>query len=338
MVPKLHAKGASFRGCAQYLLHDKGKATSSERVEWVETHNLPVEDPHVAWRLMAACALDAPRLKTEAGIKSTGRKSTNSVLHMSLAWHPDEAERLDRAEMVQAAHGALAALGASDRQAIMVAHNDEKHPHLHLLVNRVSPEDGRMLSLSKEKLKLSAWAESYEKARGQIYCEERVLNNAARARGEFTRAAKEAPRHVFELESDAREASAGDPKGFQALRAAEREKDRLLSRKGFAQTKRHRAQWQDLLASHEARTRRFIRQSEKPSEKPRRMCVSASGPIGASLSAPTGTSWSRLVSESRHYAGGSTTPGALGGTRASPRRSAATRQTPSLQRAESSAR
>ncbi len=201
MVPKLHAKGASFKGAAAYLLHDKDRAVTSERVEWVETRNLATSDRQVAWKVMAATAMDAGRLKQQAGVKNTGRRSTDSVLHFSLSWHPDEQTGLSRAEMRRAAFGAIRALGADDRQAMLICHNDEKQPHLHVVVNRISAQDGRMLSSSKEKLNLSQWAHSYEQERGKVLCAQRAINNAARDRDEFTRGKKDRSRNVYEVEA-----------------------------------------------------------------------------------------------------------------------------------------
>lgn len=248
MVPKLHAKGKSFRGCATYLLHDKGRASTSERVEWTETRNLATEDPEVAWRVMAATSMDQGRLKTQAGIKNTGRKSKDHVLHLTLSWHPDEAEALSREEMLRAANGALQALDAGDRQVLFVSHNDEPQPHVHLMINRVSPEDGRMLSSSKEKLALSRWAEAYEKERGQVYCEERVLNNAARDRNEFTRGGKDKPRHIFELE-----AANDNPVDVNTVRVEERKKDAILAKRRRELVDRHARQWQEFQAAHKRR-------------------------------------------------------------------------------------
>ena len=34
MVPKIHARGRSFKGAAAYLLHDKNRAKSADRVAW----------------------------------------------------------------------------------------------------------------------------------------------------------------------------------------------------------------------------------------------------------------------------------------------------------------
>ncbi len=246
MIPKLHKKGTSFRGAALYLLHDK-EASTSERVASTETRNLATKNPEAAWRVMAATALDQARLKSEAGIKTTGRKSKDSVLHLTLSWHPDEAEELTRDEMNAAADGALKALKAEGHQALYVIHDDEPQPHIHIVVNRISPTDGRMLSSSKEKLALSKWAQAYEKERGTIYCEDRVLNNAARARGQYVRGQKDVPRHIFELQ-----ASNDNEPWVVKLRQEQQAKDLKVRHKQLAQRSRHAEGWQTLHSEHES--------------------------------------------------------------------------------------
>lgn len=249
MIPKIHPKGSSFKGAAAYLLHDKDGASTAERLAWVETRNLATDDPELAWRIMAATAMDQDRLKQEAGIKSTGRKSKASVLHFSLSWHEEEAEELTREEMLRAAAGALRALGAEDRQSMIISHNDEPHPHLHVLLNRVSQEDGRLLSSSREKLELSKWAQAYEEDRGKIYCEDRVLNNAARARGEFTRAAKDKPRNIYEAEVPANDNS----ERAAAIQAEQRRKAAELSAQARDMRARHQSLLESLAADHRER-------------------------------------------------------------------------------------
>lgn len=257
MVPKLHAKGRSFRGAAAYLLHDKGRAKTAHRVAWAETRNLATEDPETAWRIMAATAMDQERLKAQAGVKNTGRKSADSVLHLTLSWHPDEKAALTREEMLRAGHGALRALNAEDRQALFVCHDDEPQPHLHVLLNRVSPDDGRMLSSSKEKLALSQWAEAYEKERGQVLCEERVINNAARKRGEYVRGEPDKPRHIYELEAtNDNRPDAGQVRDEQRRRDAEAAKrDREIKQ-------RQAKAWRELVERHKNRVRE-IREGAK---------------------------------------------------------------------------
>jgi len=261
MVPKLHAKGSSFKGVAAYVLHDKGRAESADRVGFTETRNLAVNDPDLAWRIMAATAMDQGRLKAEAGVKNTGRKSDKHVLHLTLNWHPDQ--KPSREDMLEAADGALKSLGASKHQALIVQHTDEAHPHLHLVVNRVSPIDGRHLSSSKEKLKLSAWAQGYEEKTG-IVCENRVVNNAQRQRGEYVRGRKDQSRHIFEAQ---RASFANDNDRSAGVRAEQKAKDHALALRGRNLAKQHAGQWDRIEQDHGERKaaagRALARQKEK---------------------------------------------------------------------------
>lgn len=187
MVPKVPdnggGRGSSFKGVAAYVLHDKDSTHSAERVAWTHTENLCTVDPDLAWRIMAATAMDAPRLKREAGVKNTGRQSDQSVFHYTIAWHPEEAQDLNKEEMLRAARLSLRALGVEDRQALIVAHSDEEQPHLHIVINRVSPEDGRMWVDRHSKRKLRDFASDYERERGKIYCPQREANRLAREAG-----------------------------------------------------------------------------------------------------------------------------------------------------------
>ena len=132
---------------------------------------------------MAAVALDQGRLKTEAGIKNTGRKSKNHVLHYTLSWAEDQ--QPSREEMMRAVNGSLGVLGekagkkggrkgkagreavrdqfATEHQVLVVAHEDTDEPHVHVVVNRVHPEHGVMLPTSQDFKRLSRWAEKYER-------------------------------------------------------------------------------------------------------------------------------------------------------------------------------
>jgi|TARA_B100000614_G_scaffold207349_1_gene189811 hypothetical protein len=248
MVPKLHPKGLSFKGAAAYLLHDKG-ADTSDRVAWTSTRNLATQDANIAWRVMAATAMDQQRLKQNAGIKNTGRKSARSVLHLTLSWHEDQADELDHAAMLNAAESAIDALSASDHQAMIVSHTDEPHPHVHILINRVNPSDGRMLSSSKEKLKLSQWAEDYEKQSGKVYCHERVINNAARRRGEYVRGVRSQARHLYEAEQ---QMPANDNMA-QNVRDTERRRDAAVGKRMREMRQRHKQEWARLEQNHKQR-------------------------------------------------------------------------------------
>ena len=176
----------------------EAEARRARRVEWTETRNLATNDPMRAARIMEATARDASELKRLSGVKATGRKLTKPLCHYSLSWGKDE--RPSRQEMNRAVTGSLQTLGLEDRQALVVAHGDTKCPHVHVIVNRVSPEHGKAAKLSGSRLKLSKWAEGYERRQGRIRCQHRVWNNAKRARGERVRREPRLPRSRWQRE------------------------------------------------------------------------------------------------------------------------------------------
>ena len=255
MVPNVAKKGSSFKGAALYYLHDKREhwepdRLTSDRVAWTSTRNMPTENPELAWRIMAATAMDQDRLKAEAGVKNTGRKSNASVYSYSLAWHPDEHKLLSKAEMMRAADESLKAIGVTGHQVLIVCHRDEPHPHVHVIVNRVSPEDGRMLSDSNDRVKLSQWAEAYERERGKIWCQERVANNAHRAGGAFVRASSPTPRS---MEKDFDQARGADPIAAKRERDEAKARAGKLAAAGTDMAKRNKVEWATIAKRHQDR-------------------------------------------------------------------------------------
>ena len=163
----------------------KSAKPGAKRVLWTETRNLATNDVMRGSRLMEATARDAPVLKKLAGVKATGRKLKKPMVHYSLSWAPDE--RPIQWTMRQAVDGSLKALGLENRQALVVAHGDRAHPHVHVIVNRVDPETGKAANMGRDRIKLSKWAEGYEREQGRIRCHQRQANNYRRARGGWVR-------------------------------------------------------------------------------------------------------------------------------------------------------
>ncbi len=265
MVPNVTDRGTSFKGALAYYLHDKKQdgeeATfTSDRIEWTTTRNFYKDDldPEMAGRIMAATAMDQDRLKREAGIKASGQKSKGPVYAYSIAWHPDEAEQLNKAEMLKAAEQSLEAIGAEDRQAIIVCHNDEPQPHVHLIVNLVSQEDGRNLTVHADFNKLDNWALDYRRARGQehLYTPARAQKAEAKEaskRGEdveFVRGEKSVPRHMV---ADYERAKAANPKAAKRVLGRERRLDYELARESIEARKAFKQEFQDLDDRHEVR-------------------------------------------------------------------------------------
>src|SRR5216684_2865034 len=77
---------------------------------------------------MNATALQTPRAQEPA-------------YHIALSFAPEDP--VDRAMMEGVADRLLARLGLAEHQAVLVAHRDRPHAHVHLVVNRIHPETGR---------------------------------------------------------------------------------------------------------------------------------------------------------------------------------------------------
>lgn len=166
-------------------MHDAGQKKTRDRIDWVMTQHLGDMDPDDAWFPMFRTWRDRTALKIAAGIPTTGRDNTRPVLHYTLAWHKDDnpsAEHMQRVVLES-----LKVLGLGEHQALIAAHTDKEHLHVHVVVNTVHPETGKTAKLTFSKLEFSRWAEAYERAHG-IHCEERIRNNAERARIKAERA------------------------------------------------------------------------------------------------------------------------------------------------------
>lgn len=240
-----------------YLLHDTGHAKTTERVAWTHTMNLATSDASAAARLMAYVAMDADRLKKAAGVPLTGRKSNKSVKHISVSWPEEQREDITRDEMIACAQDILKALGANDHQAVIVGHNDAK-PHFHIVLNRISTENGVMLPSSKEKEKLSEWALEYERRGGKIYCPKRLENWERRNRRLYTRGKKHKARSLMEAERLAPRGANDNKSASDRLREKHRKKSSEIGKRERALKARQAAEWVKLETEHKRRRRTII--------------------------------------------------------------------------------
>lgn len=211
MVPKFYGPrgaekkkhGTSFKHLASYLLHDDGKAQTSERVGWTHTLNLTEEFPDLAVHEMLWTYRAAEDLKRQAGVKAGGRPLDRPVRHFSLNWHPSE--RPTKEHMVETVQSFLAHMKWQDHQALIVSHTDKPHSHVHVMLNAVHPMTGLALDNSFEKRRAQEWAREYERDQGLIFCEER-LKPASERTPSPTRATWEQLR-AYEKEDDRAEQS-----------------------------------------------------------------------------------------------------------------------------------
>ena len=193
MIPRLHASGSGVAGLAAYTLHDRPSLvedtndveypTSSERVAWTENVGFPAVGPDLMTRTMQGVVADAATLKKRAGVSARGRKLKDPYGHMSLNWHPNE--NPSRNEMVGAAREALAEIGiGKNHYAMIIAHNDTAHPHVHVIFCRLDRETGKAAKLSHSGTRLSKWATDWERQHGGIRVENRVARQEMRARNQ----------------------------------------------------------------------------------------------------------------------------------------------------------
>ncbi len=118
------SSGRRFAALARYLLHGRSGG-ETERVAWTAGRNLGTDDPELAALLMQATADRNVRVEVP-------------VYHLTINFDPTDAVTPERMQAV--ADRVLSDLGLSEYQALMVAHQDRAHPHVHIMVNRVHPE------------------------------------------------------------------------------------------------------------------------------------------------------------------------------------------------------
>lgn len=170
MVPRINCGGRSFKGLANYLTHDAGAQTAN-RVAWTHTLNCAFDHVPSAVDEMLTTWRDADFLKHEAGVRRGGRTLEAPVKHVSLNWHPSE--RPTREDMIGATEAFLAHMGWQGHQAVLVAHTDKPHAHVHLMLNAVHPETGRKLDDGLERRRAQAWAKEWELEHG-VFCPQRL--------------------------------------------------------------------------------------------------------------------------------------------------------------------
>jgi hypothetical protein len=94
------------------------------------------------------------------GVESLNPRCNDAVLHYELAWPPGE--RPSRVEWVDSALYTLNQLGFKEHQYVLVAHDDKKHFHIHVMVNRVHPETYKAHNPYRDWITLDAAARSLE--------------------------------------------------------------------------------------------------------------------------------------------------------------------------------
>ncbi len=168
-------------GLSRYVLGE-GKGAGNDnlppgedsRVAWIGGQSFGIaidnrSDAELAVRIMEFDALNQA---------SRTKRCEKDAVHLMLAWRIGEEPT--REQMEEAARGALRAIGMENAKAVWAAHRDEEHAHLHIVASKINPDTGRAYDLKSNFLKLSKWAQAYEREHGGIVCLRRQDANRLR--------------------------------------------------------------------------------------------------------------------------------------------------------------
>lgn len=124
MIGKI-SKGAGFKGCVNYVL---GKPDARLlAAEGVLTDSIQ----SITDCFQAQCMMK-PNIRQPVG-------------HISLSYAPEDAPRMTDEMLVSLTKEYMQKMGIRDTQYIIARHNDQKHPHVHIVFNRVD-NNGRTIS------------------------------------------------------------------------------------------------------------------------------------------------------------------------------------------------
>lgn len=181
MIGKIPKAGRGFKGVVSYLMHgarqperqhaaqpgrqhDGERQTNARtperanakpnRVLWADTHNLLTRDPHKAVRIMRATANKSRRCKAP-------------VYHFVISWTPEEAVSPEAMRAI--VEDTCRDMGLADHQRIAIAHDDTRHKHVHVVVNRIHHETGTAWNRAQDWVRLEQSLARQAKARGLRY-------------------------------------------------------------------------------------------------------------------------------------------------------------------------
>lgn len=123
--------GKSFMGALSYNLKKLNHPDPKQRAELLD---------------MSFVSLDSNSIRAQVEVVRLLRPALKRyVYHTSLNFSKQEAIKLDNEKLLAIAREYLTGMGFRDNQYLIFRHHDADHPHLHLLVNRIS-FDGKVVS------------------------------------------------------------------------------------------------------------------------------------------------------------------------------------------------
>ena len=115
----------SFSRATNYVFKDG-------RSEVIDNKGIMATDPLSAAASFKVQAMLRPEIKSPVG-------------HICISFHPDDTPRLTNELMVELCEAYMKGMGIQDTQFLLVRHYDTKHPHMHLVFNRID-DNGKLIS------------------------------------------------------------------------------------------------------------------------------------------------------------------------------------------------
>lgn len=144
------SSGKRFGPLATYLVSGRSES-ETDRVAWTAGRNLGSDDPALAAPLMQATARQSVLVQSP-------------VYHLTISF--DHQDHVTPEQMQSVVDRVLRDLGLSEHQALMVAHKDREHAHVHVMLNRVHPDTGVAWERWQDRPTIERALREEEQARG----------------------------------------------------------------------------------------------------------------------------------------------------------------------------
>lgn len=141
MIPKIKT-GSSFSGVLNYTLKEEKDAIIIDKNMLGDTP----EQLNNEFKMLA----------------EQNTRAQKKAKHIILSFAPEDRDVLTRGKMVDISREFIKEMGYNDNQYTTVLHNDTKHQHLHIILNRIKNSDKKAVKDSHEKIKGSRIARRLE--------------------------------------------------------------------------------------------------------------------------------------------------------------------------------
>ncbi len=158
MIPNIKT-GSGAVGAMKYLMQGPKDNQNEERVAWTQTRHLPTEDPYLAAKLMYN--------EAEYARQQLGSRIEKNILSASFSL--PVGEKLSPEEWQEAIDfiAKHERIGLDGHSALIVAHNDTEHDHVHVIWSRLD-ENGK------------AWRDTQYKRRFREACTDLEIKKGLR--------------------------------------------------------------------------------------------------------------------------------------------------------------